>query len=60
MTTNAGLSLWGWQFDLVLHGSRVQLEGHHNGDTISCWLTPTESIHEAAHQLLQAPSCCLM
>ena len=32
MTNHAGLTLWGWQFDLVLHGSRVQLEGHHDGE----------------------------
>lgn len=60
MTTHACLDLWGWQFDLVLHGSRVQLEGHHDGETISCWLTPTESINEAAHHLITVPSCCLL
>ena len=60
MASNTYLNLWGWQFDLVLHGSRVQLQGHHGGETISCWLTPTESINEAAHHLLSAPSCCLL
>jgi hypothetical protein len=44
----------------VLHGSRVQLEAHHKGEIISCWLTPNESINEAAHQLLARPMCCLM
>ena len=60
MASNTYLTLWGWQFDLVLHGSRVQLQGHHDGETISCWLVPTESINEAAHHLLSAPSCCLL
>ncbi|MEY4298347.1 MAG: hypothetical protein RLZZ423_1526 [Cyanobacteriota bacterium] len=60
MTNHAGLTLWGWQFDLVLHGSRVQLEGHHDGETISCWLSPNDSINEAAHHLLSTPSCCLV
>ena len=49
-----------WQFDLVLHGSRVQLEGHHAGETVSRWISPTDSIQEAAELLISIPTCCLL
>lgn len=60
MSPECSFGIRGWRFSLVLHGSRAQLEAHHKGDTISCWLTPNESINEAAHQLLARPMCCLV
>jgi hypothetical protein len=60
MGPDCSFGIRGWRFSLVLHGSRVQLEAHHKGEIISCWLTPNESINEAAHQLLARPMCCLM
>ena len=60
MSPDCSFGIRGWRFSLVLHGSRVQLEAHHKGEIISCWLTPNESINEAAHQLLARPMCCLM
>ncbi len=60
MAPDCSFGIRDWRFSLVLHGSRVQLEAHHKGEIISCWLTPNESINEAAHQLLARPMCCLM
>lgn len=60
MNPPASFRIRDWQFDLVLHGSRVQLEGHHAGETISRWLSPTDSIEEAAQLLIRTPTCCLV
>lgn len=60
MSLHPCFNLGGWRFDLVLHGGRVQLEGHREGETISCWLAPTDSPSEAVDHLLRAPSCCLV
>jgi len=60
MAPDCSFGIRDWRFSLVLHGSRIQLEAHHKGEIISCWLTPNESINEAAHQLLARPMCCLM
>ena len=49
----------GWHFDLVLLGGRAQLEGHRDNQTISCWVSPCDSLQEVAAQLLLAPTCCL-
>lgn len=50
----------GWQFHLILHGSRVQLEGRRHNETISCWMAPTDSPSLAVDHLLRAPTCCLV
>ena len=60
MGPDCSFGIRGWRFALVLHGGRVQLEAHHAGETISCWLAPSDSINEAAYQLLVQPMCCLV
>jgi hypothetical protein len=65
--TPAGLDLGGRRhghFELVLHGSRLCLEGwcEEPGQEpwqCSAWLQPFDAPQEVAHQLLQRPSCCL-
>jgi hypothetical protein len=52
------------KFALVLHGSRLCLEGHieePGQDPCQCsaWLEPFDAPMEVAHHLLQRPSCCL-
>lgn len=52
------------RFELVLHGSRLCLEGHceeagQEPWQCSAWLEPFDAPMEVAHQLLQRPSCCL-
>ncbi|MFM2081189.1 MAG: hypothetical protein RLZZ219_1871 [Cyanobacteriota bacterium] len=60
MARQTWLTANGWAFDLVLHGARVQLVGRRNGETISRWLNPTDSISDAAVMLMAAPTCCLV
>lgn len=60
MGHHSPFAIRGWQFDLVLHGGRVQLEAHHDGETISRWLNPSDSLDEAAYTLLLTPTCCLV
>jgi hypothetical protein len=52
------------RFQLVLHGSRLCLEGwcEEPGQApwqCSAWLQPFDAPGEVAHRLLQRPSCCL-
>ena len=52
------------RFELVLHGSRMCLEGicEEPGQEpwrCSAWLEPFDAPSEVAHRLLQRPSCCL-
>jgi len=62
-----GLELAGWRhgrFELVLHGSRLCLEGwcEEPGQEpwqCSAWLQPFDAPKEVAHRLLERPSCCL-
>lgn len=62
-----GLELGGWRhgrFELVLHGSRLCLEGwcEEPGQEpwqCSAWLEPFDAPKEVAHRLLERPSCCL-
>jgi hypothetical protein len=50
-----------WTFQLVLLGSRLQLEGWCDGDPSRCsaWVDPTQTPHDVADQLMRQPSCCL-
>ncbi|MCP9890006.1 hypothetical protein KBY57_02880 [Cyanobium sp. Aljojuca 7D2] len=50
-----------WTFQLVLLGSRLQLEGWCDGDPNRCsaWVDPTQTPHDVADQLMRQPSCCL-
>jgi hypothetical protein len=52
------------RFQLVLHGSRLCLEGwcEEPGQEpwrCSAWLRPFDAPREVAHRLLDRPSCCL-
>jgi hypothetical protein len=60
MNRQSWLTTNGWTFDLVLHGARVQLEGRRDGEVISRWLSPTDSISDAALMLMTTPTCCLL
>lgn len=61
------LELGGWRhgrFELVLHGSRLCLEGWCEEPgrepwQCSAWLRPFDAPREVAHRLLERPSCCL-
>jgi len=52
-----------WTFQLVLLGSRLQLEGWCEGETgplrCSAWLGPLEDPHAVADTLIRQPRCCL-
>jgi hypothetical protein len=55
-----------WHFQLVLLGSRLQLEGYReanypNEEDLHCsaWLEPLDTPKERAHALMAHPSCCL-
>lgn len=50
-----------WTFQLVLLGSRLQLEGWCEGDPGRCsaWVEPLQAPREVADQLMRQPSCCL-
>lgn len=55
-----------WTFQLVLLGSRLQLEGWCDGPDgwgeegcCTAWVKPTDSPQEVAEQLMRQPSCCL-
>jgi hypothetical protein len=50
-----------WIFQLVLLGSRLQLEGWCDDECCHCsaWMEPTDAPHDVAEQLMRQPSCCL-
>jgi len=55
-----------WYFQLVLLGSRLQLEGYREANTpheealhCSTWLDPQDTQYDVAHGLMQHPRCCL-
>ena len=55
-----------WTFQLVLLGSRLQLEGYYEwadgcGEPLRCsaWMTPQDAPHDVAHALIAHPRCCL-
>jgi hypothetical protein len=60
MTLSNSFGIRDWRFELVLHGSRVQLQGHHGTETVSRWLAPTDGLQESVQQLISSPTCCLL
>jgi hypothetical protein len=55
-----------WTFQLVLLGSRLQLEGwcdppDADGTVLRCtaWVDPLQAPSDVAHSLMRQPSCCL-
>jgi hypothetical protein len=50
-----------WTFQLVLLGSRLQLEGWCDDEYSHCsaWVEPTQTPHDVADLLMRQPSCCL-
>ena len=51
-----------WSFQLVLMGSRLQLEGRRDGEEplrCSTWLEPQDTPLDVAHELMAHPSCAV-
>ena len=48
-----------WTFQLVLLGSRLQLEGWCDDVRCTAWVQPQEAPRDVAHALMEHPSCCL-
>ena len=55
-----------WSFQVVLLGSRRQLEGCRRGSApgdeplhCSTWLDPRDIPYDVAHELMAHPCCCL-